>query len=412
VTERQARDNRGGPGRSLLAATCCLVLFLYAVYLGALSVLLPFIGASFGLGSGAEGRLFPADFIGFVTGVLACGYLSDRFGRKAVLLLGIGVYAAGLCLFGAVPAFAAALAATALVGAGTGAMETVASALAADLYPERRAFLLNGLQIAFGAGAALSPAGAHFLLTSGTDWHALYLGLAGADGVLFLALLLQPVPRVRHAPEALDMRALRAILRQPAFLILCVSQALYVGAEVGFFSWMPTYFQRRLPGGAAWAGLVVTVFWVAMTCGRVATGAVVGRVALLRLILWLAGGGALGSALALLWTTPATVLCFVTWTGLCFSGIFGLILAEAGERFPRAAGTVFGGVVAAGGVGGAVIPWAVGVLADTPVGWRGALAMIPLAAAGVGLLMRRRELASVPPPAGQLCEPSEASSPR
>jgi len=84
-------------------------MFLYSVYFGALSVMLPFVGASFGLGPAAEGRLFPANFGGFVGGVLVCGYLSDRWGRKAVLLLGIAVYALGLALFGAAPTFALAL---------------------------------------------------------------------------------------------------------------------------------------------------------------------------------------------------------------------------------------------------------------------------------------------------------------
>lgn len=374
-----------GRGRVSLAATCCLALFLYAVYLGALSVLLPFIGASFGLGSAAEGRLFPANFVGFVVGVLVCGGLSDRLGRKAVLLLGIGAYALGLALFGGAAAYPSALLASALIGAGTGAMETVASALASDLFPERRAFILNALQVAFGAGAALSPALSHHLLTSGTDWRTLYLALAVANALLFLTLTLQSVPRTIHPPEALDLAALRAVLRQPAFVVLCLSQALYVGAETGFFSWMPTYFQR-LPGGPAWAGLVVTGFWVAMTVGRLATGALVAHMPLSRLILWLALGGVAGSFLALLSTSPILVFVGVVWTGLCFSGIFGLILAEAGERFPQIAGTVFGGVVAAGGVGGAVIPWAVGALADTALGWRGALALVPFTAAGLALL--------------------------
>ncbi len=361
-----------------MAALCCAVLFLYAVYLGALGVLLPAIGASFGLGPAAEGRLFPANFLGFIAGVLLCGSLSDRLGRKAVLLGGVAAYALGLALFSRSGTFASALLATALVGAGSGAMETVASALAADLFPERRAFLINALQIAFGAGAALGPALAHRLLTAGTDWRALPLALAAANVLLFLALAFQPQPDTRHESEALDRNALRSILRQPAFLALCLSQALYVGAEVGFASWMPTYFGRRLPGGAAWAGAVVSVFWIAMTLGRVATGSLVTRLPLLRLTFFLAAGGTVGTALALVWTAPLVTLALVGVTGLCFSGIFGLLLAEAGERYPRFAGTTFGAVVAAGGIGGAVVPWAVGALADTGAGWRGALLLIPL----------------------------------
>lgn len=381
---RRERSPRGP-----VAALCCAVLFLYAVYLGALGVLLPAIGDSFEMGPAAQGRLFPANFLGFIAGVLLCGSLSDRLGRKAVLLGGVAAYALGLVLFSRAGTFPLALLATGLVGAGSGAMETVASALATDLFPERRAFLINALQVAFGAGAALGPALAHRLLTAGTDWRALLLALAAANVLLFFALALQPVADIRQGSEALDWNALRSILRQPVFLALCLSQALYVGAEVGFASWMPTYFLRRLPGGAAWAGTVVTVFWIAMTLGRVVTGSLLTRLPLLRLTFFLTVGGTVGAALALVWTGPGAALAWVGVTGLCFSGIFGLLLAEAGERYPRFAGTTFGAVVAAGGIGGAVVPWAVGALADTGAGWRGALTLIPLGTALLSALVYR-----------------------
>ena len=373
--------NNGRTPRTSVAILCCAVLFLYAVYLGALGVLLPALSTSFHLGPAAEGRLFPANFLGFIGGVLLCGSLSDRLGRKAVLLGGVAAYALGLAVFSSSGTFALALLATALIGAGSGAMETVASVLAVDLFPERRAFLLNALQVAFGAGATFSPALVHGLLIAGTSWRVLYVGLAVLNVALFLALAFQPVVETRHEREALDWAALRAILRQPVFQVLCLSQALYVGAEVGFTSWMPTYFLRRLPGGAAWAGTVVTVFWLAMTAGRIATGSLVTRLPLMRLNLFLALGGAVGAALALVWAVPLAVLVFVGLTGLCFSGIFGLILAEAGERYPRFAGTTLGAVVAAGGIGGAVIPWAVGALAGAGLDWRGALLLVPFAAA-------------------------------
>lgn len=376
--------------RAWLAASCCAALFLYAVYLGALSVLLPVIGAGFALGAGVSGRLFPATFGGFVAGVLLCGYLSDRFGRKRVLLLGIAAYATGLTLFGRASVFDFALLTAGLIGAGSGAMETVASALAADLFPERRAFILNVVQIAFGAGATLSPLAGHALLRAGTDWRLLYFGLAGANAVLFLAFVAQRVPRLRGgAAEALDLAALKTVLRQPAFQMLCLAQAFYVGAEVGFFSWMPTYLRREVPGGAAWEGRVVAVFWVAMTVGRIVVAGFGGRMPPLRLTLFLATGATAAAALALAWSAPLPVLGFVAATGLCFSGIFSLILAEAGERFPRSAGTVFGGVMAAGGIGGACFPWVVGALAGTAAGWRGGLVLIPVLAAGIAAVMGR-----------------------
>ena len=383
-TQAAARRGRFAP-----AALCCAALFLYAVYLGAFGVLLPALGAAFHMGSAVEARLFPANFGGFIIGVLLCGTLSDRVGRKPVLLGGTALYALALVLAARAPTFGLALAAFALVGMGTGAMETVASALAADLFPDRRAAILNALQVAFGAGAAVSPLTVHALLRAGTDWRTLFLWLAAANAALILALAFQPLPRAQGHGEALDPAALRAVLRQPVFLALCLAQALYVGAESGFSSWMPTYFERRLPGGAAWAGLVVTVFWVAMTVGRTAANALFGRLPLARLAGWSAAGGAAGAVGALVWTTPLTVLGFVAWTGLCFSAIFGLVLADAGERYSQASGTAFGGVVAAGGVGGAALPWAIGILAGTALDWRGALALVPVASALLALTLLR-----------------------
>ena len=156
---------------------------------------------------------------------------------------------------------------------------------------------------------------------------------------------------------------------------------------------MPTYFRDSLPGGVFWEGLVVTVFWIAMTVGRIAVGPLIGRIPLLRLAILLATGGAIGAALATVWTVPWVVIFFVAWTGLCFSGIFGSILAEAGALFPAMSGSAFGGITASGGVGAAIVPWLVALLAGTALHWRGALLLITAASAGcaVVLFLLRRE---------------------
>ncbi len=376
-----------GRGRIWLAATCHLALFLFALYFGGISVVLPFLGKAFHLSTDVEGQLFPAGFAGFVIGVLLCGYLSDRWGRKIVLLIALGVYALGLVLTSLVPVFSLVLMAAALIGAGSGTIETVASALAADLFPERRALLLNSVQIAFGAGAAIGPFFAHFMLSHGANWRALYMELAVGQLALLILLAIQRVPPIPGLAESVDIGALMSVLRQPVFLALCLAQGLYVGAEVGFAAWMPTYFRDALPGGIVWEGIVVTIFWVAMTIGRVAVGPLIGRIPLLKLATLLSIGGAAGAFLATLWTSPSIVIACVAWTGLCFSGVFGLILAEAGARYSRLAGSAFGGIVASGGIGGAIIPWTMAMISGTTLHWRGALLLIPAAITGVAIVL-------------------------
>ena len=382
-----------------LAWACALAMLLYAFYLGAIGVLLPSLGAEFSLGTEVQGRLFPANFSGFVIGVLLCGGLSDHHGRKAVLMGGTALYAAGLVLFGCAPGFGWILPAAAMVGAGSGAMEVVASAMAGDLYPSRRALLLSAIQIAFGAGAVVGPVAARALLEAGVGWRPLFLGIAVAN--VALVALVAPVRVPRPAGhEGVSMASLRRIANDPAFRRLSAALFLYVGGEVACFSWIPTFLKDKIAGGSGYAGLASALFWIGMTVGRFATSALVHRFRPDRLAAVLACAGAAAAA-ALPWTRSGIGVAVVGGLcGLCFSGVFGLVLAEAADRFPGSAGSVLGGVVAAGGAGGAAIPWAVGAISEGSLGWIPALLVIPFCLAACSALLARLppRVATAPPP--------------
>ena len=52
-------------------------------------------------------------------------------------------------------------------------------------------------------------------------------------------------------------------------------------------------------------------------------------------------------------------------TGLFYSGVFGTILAYAGDSFPRYPATVVGLVLAAGSSGAVLGPWLIGSIAES-----------------------------------------------
>jgi FHS family glucose/mannose:H+ symporter-like MFS transporter len=367
-------------GRRRWALVCFAINFLYAVYMAGIGLILEPVGRQFGLGAAAQARLFPANFTGMIVSVLLCGVLADRFGPRRVLLTCTAVFAVALALFARAPVFGLALLAAAFIGAGSGGMQMVANALVAEVFVERQRVMVNATQIAFGAGAICGPLAASRLLTLGTDWRSLYLGLSVLIVLLFLAAsALPPVP-ITSRTAKMNLAQLRSVAGQPAFLSLCIAAAIYAGAEVGFFQWMPSYFHLRLPDGDRWTGVIVSIFWAGMTAGRVAAGAMISRFPLTRLRAVLALAGALCATAAVLFPSPTPTMAFVAMTGLSFGGIFSLLLAEAGERFPLATGTVFGGVVAISGVGTALVPWAIGTLATTSLDWRGALLLVPLCA--------------------------------
>lgn len=365
------------------AALCFTINCLYAVYLAGLGVILEPIGRSFGLGSAAQARLFPASFTGTIVSVLACGFLSDRFGRLRVIQISAAVFAAGLAVFAKAPGFGVALAAAPFIGAGSGAMQTVANALIADLFVDRQKVMVNAAQIAFGVGAVCGPLAASGAMAAGLDWRTLYVVLSAV--VLGLLLLTSAAPGLpARAPSiGTGLTLSRTIAREPAFLNLCLVAALYAGAEVGFFQWMPSYFHLRLQDGGRWAGIIVSIFWLGMTVGRIAGGSLISNFRLIPLRSALAAAGGLFALATLAFPWPWPTIAFVTLTGLSFGCIFSLVLAEAAERYPMATGTVFGVVVAISGIGTAAIPWAIGALAGTSVGWQGGLCLVPLCAFAV-----------------------------
>ena len=390
--------NRNAPVRPVLLATCCaLAMALYAVYLGALGVVLPLLGKQYGLGTEVQGRLFPANFSGFVLGVLVCGWLSDRHGRKAVMAGGAALYGAGLILMATAPGFSGILVASALVGAGSGAMEVVASALAGDAYPQKRALLLSGIQVAFGIGAVAGPVLARAAASSPLGWTSFLFGIAAATVLLVLLLLPQPMPR-SGAHEGVDRDQLRAIVADPSFRFLCIALCLYVGGEVSVFSWVPSYLTERIPGGGAWAATSGAWFWIGMTAGRFATSAVVHRFRSAPLAAGLSFAGAIAAAALGVLPSALAVTAVAALCGFLFAGIFGLVLAEAADRFPQASGSVLGGVVAAGGAGGAIFPWIVGAIADSRFGWTPALLLSPIALAISGVLLVKLPKPAKPAP--------------
>jgi fucose permease len=376
--------------RGALAGICLTVKFLYGFYFSAIGVLFHAIGLSFRLGTAVEGALFPASFGSYVCGVLLFGSLSDRFARKWMIMIGIAIYVAGLIAFAVAGTFPAALLASVLIGGGCGGMEAVASALAANLFPERSASMITLLQVAYGTGSLSSLLIVDSVLRHGWSWRPIFLALAAANVALFLLLGLLRVPPTGRSSSGLSVAALLTVARQRVFWLLCLAEALYVGSESGYYQLMPTYFRHELTDGARLVRWIA-VFWIAMTAGRLIAAPIADRFRYTRFAAALALAAAIASALTVACRAPGMIILCVALTGLSMSAIFGLLLAEANKRFSNLTGTVIGAVIASGGVGGSTVPWLMVALA-TPYGWRCALSIVPaisVAVVGFNLIITR-----------------------
>src|SRR6185369_822414 len=121
--------------------------------------------------------------VGFGLGQFVMGPLSDRFGRRPILLGGMTVYCIASLFAIAAPSFETLLLARALQGLGTSATRVIAVSIVRDCYAGRRmASVMSLAMMVFIAVPVVAPSfGQAVMLAS--QWRGIFIILA-AYGVL------------------------------------------------------------------------------------------------------------------------------------------------------------------------------------------------------------------------------------
>jgi MFS transporter, FHS family, glucose/mannose:H+ symporter len=327
-----------------------------------LGPLLPLLAARWGLSDAAAGLLFTAQFCGQLTATSLSTILAARIGAPRALALGFGLVAAGVGAIGLVPGSLGWATAVAW-GLGLGCVLPLTNVLVAALAPARAASALSLVNVSWGIGAMLWPAivdaaagvhpsGATLLLASG----AALLSGAWAFGRVPVAPLVTPAGPGGAADHTAT--ASRGLVLLFGTLIL-----LYVGAEVAISGWVAEYARRMSNGAGAWA-YAPAAFWGAQTVGRLTTPLLLTRVAERRL---LPIGVATGGAAVVLLATRASVDAVVgaaALAGLGLAPVFPLLWAGVSRQIAPGRPGAVGPLFAAGGVGGALLPWLVGAISS------------------------------------------------
>jgi DHA1 family bicyclomycin/chloramphenicol resistance-like MFS transporter len=136
--------------------------------------------------------------IGFGLGQFAMGPLSDRFGRRPVLLGGMAIYVIASLLAIGAPSFETVLLARALQGLGTSATRVIATSVVRDCYAGRRmASVMSLAMMVFIAVPVIAPSFGQAVMLL-TEWHGIFV-------VLTLYGLLALIWSAVRMPETLPM---------------------------------------------------------------------------------------------------------------------------------------------------------------------------------------------------------------
>lgn len=221
--------------QKLIVLILALLLGLQPVTTDLYLPALPAITQGFGAGMGQAQLTLTALLLAFGLSQLVWGPLSDRWGRRPILLWGMGSYtlASVACAFA--PNMAWLIAGRTLQGIAMGAGVMAARAVVRDLFaPAQGATIMSQALTGLGIIAcACAPLGG--LLTDWLGWRMALMAVA-AFGACTLALLAWRFEETLAHPDAQALRAgplIRAnldILRHPVFLTWCaLSSASYLG---------------------------------------------------------------------------------------------------------------------------------------------------------------------------------------
>jgi fucose permease len=349
----------------LLTGLCYLAMMGLAIGLNLLPVFLTTLSVIYGGAGGLTqeqlGRLGAVMFGGLVVGIVVTGPLADRLGAKTFALLGNGLVGASLVAAAFAPGYATLGAALFFVGLGAGTLDMVLSPIVGALNPARRAAAMNWLHSFYCVGAVLTVLAGTLMLRAGFGWRAACLLLAP----LPLAVLAGFAPLRFPALSAAGGRLrLRSLLRHVWFWGAMAAIMLGGATEAGLAQWLPAYAETAL-GFPAWVGGgALLLFSVAMAAGRMAVGAAGARLEPFRVMAWGCGLSAILFLAGSFLPVPPVALAACVAAGVTGSCLWPTMLAVTADRYPEGGASMYGALGAGGNVGGVVMPWIVGWVAD------------------------------------------------
>ncbi|MBS4178217.1 MFS transporter [Lederbergia citrea] len=350
--------------RKLFTYAINFTILIFGMQMTMIGPLIEKMSQSFHLSVAQMGSFFTVSAAGFTVAIIFGGIISDRIGKKRVVIWSGFGFASALLLFSLSPSLLFSIILFFLAGGFGGVIEGTLSAMVADINPgnERRA--VTFAHVFFGVGAIIGPALAGWLANTDFSWQSAYMVASLLAFIAVIWVIRFEYPAVK-AEEKLEMKAFKSILSNRGFLLLCTAVALYVGVETTVWGWTPKYLSLDLGLNETFAGVMVSLLWAGITIGRFISAMLAEKLSNKVLVC----GLCIISILGLLAQLSSALQPFAPVTffllGIGFSGIWPLIVSEAGTLFKsKYTGTAFGLAFAAGGIGGMTVPYIFGFVAE------------------------------------------------
>lgn len=195
-----------GPGFPEFVALIAMMMALNALAIDSMLPALPAIGGALGVAAeNSRQWVITAYLLGFGVTQIIYGPLADRFGRKPVLMVGLGLYVLFSVLAAFSPTFELLIAARVGTGIGAAALRVLAVSIVRDRYSGRTMARVMSLSFLVFLGVPiLAPALGQLILTVAPwPWVFGVLAVGGAAFALWAAIRL---PETLHPEDRMPIQ--------------------------------------------------------------------------------------------------------------------------------------------------------------------------------------------------------------
>jgi MFS transporter, DHA1 family, multidrug resistance protein len=278
----------------LVAITACGTLGMHIIIPA-----LPATAQALGMSIGTSQLTITLYLIGLAIGQLLYGPVSDRLGRRPVLLAGLSLFTAASIVTSLAPNAAILIGARILQSLGACAGLVLGRAAVRDgASAEKAAGQLALLTLVMATVPAIAPAIGGYL-TAYIHWRASYglLALFGA-ATLAASVFMMPETLAKSTSGRRSMAlAYARLLRSPRFLGYAIGGACSTTAFYGFMSASPFIFERQLHQPTQRVGLYYLVLMLGVATGSLAANRIAGRLPVGKALRIANGLAILGAAL-------------------------------------------------------------------------------------------------------------------
>jgi len=251
---------------------------------------LPMLNADFGLANPNHAQMVIAIYLlGMGTSQLLYGPLSDRFGRRPVLIGGLLVFVVAGLLSAVTNSFGTLLAARLLQGVGAGAPRVIAVSLARDTYSGAQMGRVMSLaMMVFMAVPILAPSLGQLILLV-LPWRWTFGALVVASGAVLAWTLLRmqeslPPERRRAISVGAILEGYRITAASRSAVGYMAAMGLVMGAHMGFITSAQQIFVDVFDAGRSFT-LLFALIALAMSVAAFTNSRLVHRVGMRRLSL-------------------------------------------------------------------------------------------------------------------------------